>query len=179
MEKQTNTYAQNEESKKYYRFQVFGTNGWIEVRDATHFTFQPAEGAAETIVYPEIDAERAEIEGFADAIEGRTPFPVPAADAVKLLAQFEPGEVRTFIDTSDGSMRTGKGEVDGADVTLHTDWETSRKIIVEQDQQAAMQAFMSGKIKVTGDMTKIMMMNAAPPTDAQKAAAEDIKNLTA
>ena len=66
----------------YYRFQVFGTNGWIEVRDATHFTFQPAEGAAETIVYPEIDAERAEIEGFADAIEGRTPFPVPAADAV-------------------------------------------------------------------------------------------------
>ena len=92
---------------------------------------------------------------------------------------FEPSEVRTFIDTSDGSMRTGKGEVDGAEVTLTTDWETSRKIIVEQDQSAAMQAFMSGKIKVTGDMTKIMMMNANPPTDAQKAAAEDIKNLTA
>ena len=92
---------------------------------------------------------------------------------------FEPTEVRTFIDTSDGTMRTGKGEVDGAEVTLHTDWETSRKIIVEQDQQAAMQAFMSGKIKVVGDMTKLMTMNATPPTDAQKAAAEDIKNLTA
>ena len=92
---------------------------------------------------------------------------------------FEPSEVRTFIDTSDGSMRTGKGEVDGAEVTLTTDWETSRKIIVEQDQTAAMQAFMSGKIKVSGDMTKIMMMNANPPTDEQKAAAEDIKALTA
>jgi len=42
-----------------------------------------------------------------------------------------------------------------------------------------MQAFMSGKIKVVGDMTKLMTMNATPPTDAQKAAAEDIKNLTA
>ncbi|MFM8531787.1 MAG: SCP2 sterol-binding domain-containing protein [Ilumatobacteraceae bacterium] len=92
---------------------------------------------------------------------------------------FEPNEVRTFIDTSDGTMRTGKGELDGADVTLHTDWETSRKIIVEQDQTAAMQAFMSGKIKVVGDMTKIMAMNATPPTPAQLAVAEDIKNLTA
>jgi hypothetical protein len=92
---------------------------------------------------------------------------------------FEPSEVRTFIDTSDGNMRTGKGELDNAEVTLHTDWETSRKIIVEQDQTAAMQAFMSGKIKVVGDMTKIMSMNMTPPTDAQKAAAEDIKNLTA
>ena len=92
---------------------------------------------------------------------------------------FEPSEVRTFIDTTDGSMRTGKGEVDGAEVTLTTDWETSRKIVVEQDQAAAMQAFMSGKIKVTGDMTKIMMMNANPPTEAQKAAAADIKAMTA
>jgi len=92
---------------------------------------------------------------------------------------FEPSEVHMFMDTSDGTMRTGKGEVDGAEVTLTTDWETSRKIIVEQDQAAAMQAFMSGKIKVTGDMTKIMMMNANPPTDAQKAAAADIKAMTA
>ena len=92
---------------------------------------------------------------------------------------FEPGEVRMFIDTTDGNMLTGKGELENAEVTLTTDWETSRKIIVEQDQMAAMQAFMSGKIKVAGDMTKIMMMNANPPTDAQKAAADDIKALTA
>jgi hypothetical protein len=92
---------------------------------------------------------------------------------------FEPSEVRTFIDTSDGTMRTGKGEIEGAEVTLTTDWETSRKIMIEQDQAAAMQAFMSGKIKVTGDMTKLMTMNANPPSDNERAAAEDIKNLTA
>jgi hypothetical protein len=92
---------------------------------------------------------------------------------------FGDGEVRMFMDTSEGTMNTGKGELADAEVTLTTDWETSRKIIVEQDQAAAMQAFMSGKIKVAGDMTKLMMMNANPPTDAQKAAAADILALTA
>ena len=92
---------------------------------------------------------------------------------------FEPSEVHMYMDTTDGSMNTGKGELENPEVTLTTDWDTSRKIIVEQDQAAAMQAFMSGKIKVTGDMTKIMMMNANPPTDAQKAAAESIKDMTA
>ena len=92
---------------------------------------------------------------------------------------FEPSEVHMYMDTTDGSMNTGKGELENPEVTLTTDWDTSRKIIVEQDQAAAMQAFMSGKIKVTGDMTKIMMMNANPPTDAQKAAAASIKDMTA
>ena len=92
---------------------------------------------------------------------------------------FEPSEVRTFIDTSDGTMRTGKGALEGAEVTVATDWETARKLIVDADQAAAMQAFMSGKIKVTGDMTKLMTMNAVPPTDAQKAAAAAIKDMTA
>ena len=30
----------------YYRFQVFGAKGWIELRDDTRFTFQPLDGAA-------------------------------------------------------------------------------------------------------------------------------------
>jgi putative sterol carrier protein len=49
---------------------------------------------------------------------------------------------------------------------------------VEQDQAAAMQAFMSGKIKVQGDMTKLMMMNAAPPDDLAKTVASEIKAIT-
>ena len=84
-----------------------------------------------------------------------------------------------FMDTSDGTMRTGKGEVDGAEVTLTTDWETSRKIIVEQDQAAAMQAFMSGQIKVEGDMTKLMQMQAGgPPSEEQVAFQEKVKSIT-
>ena len=42
-----------------------------------------------------------------------------------------------------------------------------------------MQAFMSGKIKVTGDMTKIMMMNAVQPDEVAKKVAAEIKEITA
>ena len=42
-------------------------------------------------------------------------------------------------------------------MTLSTDMETARKVFVDADQQAGMQAFMSGKVKVQGDMTKLMM----------------------
>jgi len=43
-----------------------------------------------------------------------------------------------------------------------------------------MQAFMSGKIKVVGDMMKVMgMQTAIPQTDITKIVAEEIKNITA
>ena len=64
-------------------------------------------------------------------------------------------------------------------VTVSTDWDTARKIFVDQDQAAGMQAFMSGKIKVQGDMTKLMMMNAAPPDEVAKSVAAEIKEMTA
>jgi putative sterol carrier protein len=92
---------------------------------------------------------------------------------------FDDPEVQMFTDTSDGTMRTGKGSLEAPEVTLTTDWETARKIIVDQDQAAAMQAFMTGKIKVQGDPMKLMQMNAIPPTEAQKAAANTIKAMTA
>ncbi len=73
----------------YYRFQIFGTGGWIELRDDAHFAFQPLKGERETLVFPSIDAERAEVEAFAAAIAGKQPFPVPAADAAHSAAVIE------------------------------------------------------------------------------------------
>ncbi len=89
------------------------------------------------------------------------------------------GEVRTFIDTSGDEPRMEKGELDKPDVTLTTDYATAKKLFVDQDQAAAMQAFMSGKIKVAGDMSKLMMMQTAPPVDAMVAISAHIKAMTA
>jgi putative sterol carrier protein len=72
------------------------------------------------------------------------------------------------------------GELDPADLTVTTDWETARKVFVDQDQAASMQAFMSGKIKVQGDMMKMMAMQTGmPQDDAAKAIAAEIKAITA
>ncbi len=91
---------------------------------------------------------------------------------------FGEGEVRFHVDTTDGQMKMEPGELEGAEVTVTTDYATARAILVEQDQAAAMQAFMGGKIKVQGDMTKLMMMQAAPPDETAKQVAAEIKSIT-
>ena len=63
---------------------------------------------------------------------------------------FGDGTVNLFMDTSSGDVVMATGALDAPDLTMTTDWETARKIFVEQDQAAGMQAFMSGKIKVQG-----------------------------
>lgn len=93
---------------------------------------------------------------------------------------FGEGTVRAYMDTTSGDVDMELGALENPDATVTTDYETARKIFVEQDQAASMQAFMSGKIKVEGDMMKIMAMQTSLPQDdtALKIAAE-VKDITA
>ncbi len=91
---------------------------------------------------------------------------------------FGDGDVRLFLDTSSGSMVMEAGELETPDLTLTTDYDTARKIFVEQDQAAGMQAFMAGKIKVQGDMTKLMAMQQGAPDPTALAVATKIKDIT-
>ena len=67
------------------------------------------------------------------------------------------GEREMHMGSVDGKAEMGQGHADGADVTLTTDYGTAKDVFVSGNQQAGMQAFMSGKVKVQGDMTKLMM----------------------
>jgi putative sterol carrier protein len=94
-------------------------------------------------------------------------------------APFADSTVKAFIDTSSGNVVMDLGELETPDVTVTMDYDTARKMFVEGDQAAAMQAFMGGKIKVQGDMMKMMALQTAMPTDdATKAIAEEIKGIT-
>ena len=55
-----------------------------------------------------------------------------------------------------------------AKTTLNMDAETLRKVFLEFDMAAAMQAFMTGKIKVQGDMSQLMALQTAKPSQEQK-----------
>ncbi|MFP5321595.1 MAG: SCP2 sterol-binding domain-containing protein [Acidimicrobiia bacterium] len=73
-----------------------------------------------------------------------------------------------------------RGLHDSAPTKLTVPYDVAKSVFIAGDQQAAMQAFMSGKIKVEGDMTKLMaMQSAAPPTQEQVDFQEKIKSLTA
>lgn len=92
---------------------------------------------------------------------------------------FDDGEIKAYVDTSSGELVMDLGELDTADLTVTTDWATAKAIFVLQDQSVGMQAFMSGKIKVQGDMMKMMAMQTSMPNDeiTQKIA-EEIKAIT-
>lgn len=50
----------------------------------------------------------------------------------------------------------GAGFVDNARATVILPFATAKRMIVEGDQAVAMQAFMSGEVKVEGDMSALM-----------------------
>ncbi len=90
---------------------------------------------------------------------------------------FGDGSVQMHTDTTQGKAIVGRGHLDNPEVTITTDYETARALVVVGDQAAAMQAFMSGKIKVDGDMTKIMVP-PAPKNDAQIELDQKVKDMT-
>lgn len=91
---------------------------------------------------------------------GRT-APVPAEIRVNMIVTdvpFGSGSLDAHVDTAPGELEIDTGHLDTADMTLTLDYDTARAILVEQNPQAGMQAFMGGRIKVQGDMTKLMIL---------------------
>ena len=111
---------------------------------------------------------------------------VPAIDVVVRInvittkVPFGEGTISAYIDTSNGSLEMELGSLEESDLTVTTDYETARKLFVEQDPTASMQAFMAGRIKVEGDITRLMVMQTSlPQTDTTEAVAAEIKAITA
>jgi len=92
---------------------------------------------------------------------------------------FGDGTVESYLDTTSGRLALELGQLDDTDATITTDYETTKTLIVDQDPAAGMQAFMAGKIRVQGDMMKLMAMQATLPQDEAAARiAEEIKSIT-
>ena len=89
---------------------------------------------------------------------------------------FGDGSVDAHMDTTSGELELDTGHLDGADVTATLDYETAKAMMVDANPQAAMQAFMAGKIKLQGDITKAMAMQSGP-VDAELTA--KIQEITA
>jgi putative sterol carrier protein len=91
---------------------------------------------------------------------------------------FGEGTVRTYIDTTAGSLDLELGELEDPDLTVTMDYLTAKALLVEGDPQAGMQAFMAGKIKVDGDMSKLMALQATPPDPTSQEIASRIRSIT-
>ena len=92
---------------------------------------------------------------------------------------FGDGTVHSYIDTSSGTLMMELGDLDDPDATITIDYDTAKAMFVDQDQAVAMQAFMSGKIVVQGDMMKMMALQTAmPTTEVSEKIAEEVRAIT-
>lgn len=72
----------------------------------------------------------------------------------------------------DGTIH--QGSKDGALTTLKLDADTLKAIFLDRDMNRAMEAFMSGKIRVEGDMGQLMSIQTAKTSAEQKQLFKDI-----
>jgi putative sterol carrier protein len=91
---------------------------------------------------------------------------------------FGDGTVEAHMDTSSGELEMDLGHLENPDLTVTIDYDTAKAIFVEGNPQAGMQAFMAGKIKVQGDMTKLMAMQSGTPDPSALEVAAKIKEIT-
>ena len=79
------------------RFAIYGSKGWVEVRDKAHpeaplgWTLTTAiRGREKSVVeYPPAGAVLANLEAFADAVAGQAPYPVPQEQMIANVSALE------------------------------------------------------------------------------------------
>jgi putative sterol carrier protein len=112
---------------------------------------------------------------------GAAPAPAHSVRMNQVITDvpFGEGTINAHMDTSSGEMQMDVGHLENPDLTVTLDYATAKAILVDGNPQAGMQAFMAGKIKVQGDMTKMMAMQQGTPDPAQAEIAAKIKEITA
>jgi putative sterol carrier protein len=111
--------------------------------------------------------------------------PEPPAIRLNLTVTEVPFDAETLhahVDTTSGVFDIDQDHLESADVIITADYATTKALFVGQDPAAVMQAFMSGKIRVQGDLAKLLALQAAVPADAEgpvREVAEKISAMTA
>jgi putative sterol carrier protein len=106
-----------------------------------------------------------------------TPTAAPQPVKMNLVINevpFGSGTVEAHMDSTSGEVQFELGHLDTPDVTATLDYDTAKAMMVDANPQAAMQAFMAGKIKLQGDMTKAMALQSGPPNPTLTAKIQEI-----
>ena len=66
------------------------------------------------------------------------------------------GEVKYYFQLDNGDARVALGEIEGAEATISQSYDTAAAI--NRQELNAQQAFMQGKLKIMGNMMKLMQL---------------------
>src|SRR5688572_1577686 len=76
-------------SPVYWRVHVFGDEGSAEALGETQVVLRSRGGKMEVRDFPKVDSILVELDAFADAVEGRAPYPITPKEIVDVVAGFE------------------------------------------------------------------------------------------
>lgn len=125
-----------------------------------------------------IEAARELRSEYTEQIPGTT----VAAKVNVIITEIPHGDEDTLeghIDTSSGQTIIEQGHIDDPELTVTVDYPTAKAAFVTRDQQEVMQAFLSGKILVDGDASKLLALQSGAPTDIDPVAVEMFQKLDA
>jgi putative sterol carrier protein len=111
----------------------------------------------------------------------KDPGPMPQKMRMNLVLTESPlsdDPVDAHLDTTSGELVLDTGHLESPDVTVTVDYETAKAILVEGNAQAAMQAFMAGRIKIEGDMTLLLALQSTPLDPAHQELAIRVREIT-
>ena len=100
--------------------------------------------------------------------------PAMKAVAVNVTVTSPAGETKLFM--KDGLFTRGHNA--GAPTSLTLTAELARKIFVDADVAAGVQAFLEGKIQVVGDYAALVAMQTVEPSEPQKKLTRQIAAIT-
>lgn len=79
---------------------------------------------------------------------------------------FGAGGIDAHLDTTSGDIEMDVGHLSDVDLTVTLDYETAKTVFVEGNPGVGMQALMAGKVKVEGDLTKLLPAMQTVSVDA-------------
>ncbi len=102
------------------------------------------------------EAKRIYAEGGAGEVAGGAGLAPVRVNLVVTEVPFSEFPVDAHVDTSGGRFDIDVGHVAEPDVTISLAYDTARSLFVQGDVQAVLQAFLGGRIKVDGDLSKLL-----------------------
>lgn len=94
-----------------------------------------------------------------EALNNNESFTSAAGGTTATLQQVvntDEGEVRYYFKLEEGTALVALGEAEGADATITQDYDTA--VALAKQELSGTAAYMSGKIKVSGDLMKLMQL---------------------
>ena len=124
------------------------------------------------------DAWFDEVRRLHDAAGGAAPEGADVRMNLMITSPPFDGELAMHMAVADGRADWGKGHLDDADVALTLAYDTARAIFVDGNPQAAIEAFMAGRIIVQGDITKLIVMQSTGPGSAASELTRVLQEIT-